>query len=425
MNCKIDKSKLNGRIICPANKSYTHRAIFLAALSDGKSIVKKILRSNDTIATINACRGFGVEVEEIENNVTIKNTINETVQNSMINAENSGTTIRIAIAIAALSGGNTTLTGDESLRKRPMKPILDALETMGVNTESDDGKPPIHIDGQIEGKEISINGDISSQFISALLIIAPRLPDGLVINVKGDLVSKPYVDLTIAIMKKFGVEVEIKEGYKKYVVKHQIYQPTTFSIPSDFSNLALLLAANVLLGDGLTIEISLGDMPQGDEAIVDILEKLGVNVTLEDDIITTESPTILNGGKFDLSNTPDLLPALAILALKSEKPIEIFNVKHARYKETDRIGIISRELKKIGLEIDEKDDGLILKKSSELHSAELNSEHDHRLFMAFSIAGMFVGECTVSDPEAVKVSYPEFIQDLIDTGAKISNIERL
>ena len=420
MNCEIGKSKLNGRIVCPANKSYTHRAIFLAALSDGKSIVKKILRSNDTSATISACRGFGVEVDEVENNVTIKNTINETVQSSIINAENSGTTIRIAIAIAALSGGNTTLTGDESLKKRPMKPILDALDTMGVRTESDDGKPPIHINGKIQGKEISINGDISSQFISALLIIAPRLPEGLIINVEGKLVSKPYVDLTIAIMRKFGVEIKIEEEYKRYVVTHQIYKPTTFSIPSDFSNLALLLAANVLLGDGLTIEISLGDMPQGDEAIVDILEKLGVNVTLEDDIITTESPISLKGGKFDLSNTPDLLPAIAILALKSEKPIEIFNVKHARYKETDRIAIISRELKKIGLDVKEKDDGLILKKSSELHSAELNSENDHRLFMAFSIAGMFIGECTVSDPDAVKVSYPEFISDLVNTGAKIN-----
>ena len=155
MNCKIEKSKLVGKITCPANKSYTHRAIFLAALSDGKSIVKKILRSNDTIATINACRGFGVEVDELENNVTINNTINQTVQNSIINAENSGTTIRIAIAIAALSGGNTTLTGDESLRKRPMQPILDALQTMGVKTESDDGKPPIHMNGKIQGKEIN------------------------------------------------------------------------------------------------------------------------------------------------------------------------------------------------------------------------------------------------------------------------------
>ncbi len=420
MNCKIQKSKLNGKITCPANKSYTHRAIFLAALSDGKSIVKKILRSNDTIATISACRGFGVEVEEVENNVTIKNKIGETVQSSIINAENSGTTIRIAIAIAALSGGNTTLNGDDSLRKRPMQPILDALETMGVETESNEGKPPIHINGKIQGKEISINGDISSQFISALLIIAPRLPEGLIIKVEGELVSKPYVDLTIAIMKKFGVEVKIEEEYKRYVVTHQIYKPTTFSIPSDFSNLALLLAANVLLGDGLDIEISLGDMPQGDEAIVDILERLGVNVTLEDDIITTESPISLKGGKFDLSDTPDLLPAIAILALKSEKPIEMFNVKHARYKETDRIAIISRELKKIGLDVEEREDGMILRKSSELIPAELDSENDHRLFMAFAIVGMFVGDCTVSDPDAVKVSYPEFISDLVNVGANIS-----
>jgi len=419
MNCKIEKSKLNGRIICPSNKSYTHRAIFLAALSDGKSIVKKILRSNDTLATISACRGFGIEVEEVEDRVTINNTIDSTVENSMINAENSGTTIRIAIAIAALSGGNTILTGDESLRKRPMQPILDSLETMGVKTESNDGKPPIHINGKIEGNNISIKGDISSQFISALMIIAPRLPDGLTIEIEGELVSKPYVDLTIAIMKKFGVQVKTEEKYKKYQISHQIYKPTTFSIPSDFSNLALLLAANVLLGDGLTIEINLGDMPQGDEAIVDILERLGVNVRLEEDIITTESPILLKGGKFDLSDTPDLLPAIAILALKSEKPIELFNVKHARYKETDRIAIMSRELKKIGLDVEEKEDGMIIKKTEGIHSAELNSENDHRLFMAFSIAGMFIGDCTVSDPEAVEVSYPQFISDMKNVGANL------
>ena len=420
MNCKVEKSKLSGKIKCPPNKSYTHRAIFLAALSDGKSIVKEILRSNDIIATINACREFGVEVEEIENNVSINNTIDSTVESCMINAENSGTTIRISIAIAALSGGNTILTGDESLRKRPMQPILDSLEKMGVKTKSENGKPPIHIDGKIKGKEISINGNISSQFISALLIISPRLPDGLIINVDGELVSKPYVDLTIAIMKKFGVEVQIDENYKKYSVKHQIYQPTTFSIPSDFSNLALLLAANVLLGDGLRIEINLGEMPQGDEAIVDILERLGVNVTLEENFISTKSPDLLKGGKFDLSNTPDLLPAIAILALKSEKSIEIYNVQHARFKETDRIAIISRELKKLGLDVDEKEDGMIIRKTSELHSAELNSENDHRLFMAFSIAGMFVGECSVSDPDAVKVSYPEFIEDMKSVGANLN-----
>ena len=419
MKCEIKTSKITGRIICPPNKSYTHRAIFLAALSDGKSIVKNVLNSSDIKATISACNAFGVEVHEDNDIVTIRNTIGSTVQGSMIDAQNSGTTIRIAIAIAALSGGNTMLTGDESLEKRPMQPILDSLQTLGVSSESDGGLPPITIKGKIKGNEVNIDGKISSQFISALLIIAPRLENGLIINIQGELVSKPYIDLTIAIMKEFGVVVNSEIPYKKYVVKHQIYKPTTFTVPSDFSNLALLLASNVLLGDGLEIEISLGNLPQGDEAIIDILEELGVTVTLNGNIITTKSPKMLTGGRFDLSNTPDLLPALAILSLKSSEPIEIFNVKHARYKETDRIAIISRELKKIGIVVEEHEDGMTLTSNENLSSGELNSENDHRLFMAFSIAAMYIGDCTVTDPDSVQISYPNFISDMKNVGAQI------
>ena len=419
MKCEIKTSKITGKIICPPNKSYTHRAIFLAALSDGKSIVKNILNSSDIKATISACNAFGVEVHEDNDIITIRNTIGSTVQGSMIDAQNSGTTIRIAIAIAALSGGNTMLTGDESLKKRPMQPILDSLQTLGVSSESDGGLPPITIKGKIKGNEVNIDGKISSQFISALLIIAPRLENGLIINIQGELVSKPYIDLTIAIMKEFGVIVNSEIPYKKYVVKHQIYKPTTFTVPSDFSNLALLLASNVLLGDGLEIEISLGNLPQGDEAIIDILEELGVTVTLNGNIITTKSPKMLTGGRFDLSDTPDLLPALAILSLKSSEPIEIFNVKHARYKETDRIAIISRELKKIGIVVEEHEDGMKLTSNETLSSGELNSENDHRLFMAFSIAAMYIGDCTVTDPDSVQISYPNFISDMKNVGAQI------
>ena len=422
MKCEIKTSKITGKIICPPNKSYTHRAIFLAALSDGKSIVKNILNSSDIKATISACNAFGVEVHEDNDIITIRNTIGSTVQGSMIDAQNSGTTIRIAIAIAALSGGNTMLTGDESLKKRPMQPILDSLQTLGVSSESDGGLPPITIKGKIKGNQVNIDGKISSQFISALLIVAPRLENGLIINIQGELVSKPYIDLTIAIMKEFGVVVNSEIPYKKYVVKHQIYKPTTFTVPSDFSNLALLLASNVLLGDGLEIEISLGNLPQGDEAIIDILEELGVNVTLNGNIITTKSPEMLTGGRFDLSDTPDLLPALAILSLKSSKPIEIFNVKHARYKETDRIAIISRELKKIGIVVEEHEDGMKLTPNENLSSGELNSENDHRLFMAFSIAAMYIGDCTVTDPDSVQISYPNFISDMKNVGAQIISL---
>ena len=421
MKCKIEKSTIGGEIHCPANKSYTHRAIFLSALSDGKSIIKKILRSNDTNATISACRAFGVEINESDDTVTVENSIGSTVEGSMINAQNSGTTLRIATAIAALSGGNTELTGDESLKKRPMKPILDSLEELGVDTESNDGKPPITIKGKINGSHVSIKGDISSQFISGLLIIAPRLKNGLTVEIDGNVVSKPYIDLTITAMNKFGVNVEVVEPYKKYSILHQIYKPTTFTIPSDFSNLALLLSANVLLGDSLKIKISLGELPQGDEEIIDILEKIGVNVILDSEIITTKSPELLDGGKFDLSNTPDLLPALAILVLKCKTQIEIYNVKHARYKETDRISIICSELKKIGIIVTEKEDGMVLKKGDELvDGVELNSHGDHRLFMAFSIVAMLIGNCSVTDPDSAGVSYPDFISDMQKCGAKIS-----
>ena len=420
MKCKIEKSKISGEVSCPANKSYTHRAIFLSALSDGKSIIKKVLHSNDTNATISACRAFGVEVNESDDTVTIENSIDYKVQGSMINAQNSGTTLRIATAIAALSGGNTELTGDDSLKKRPMRPILDSLESLGITTESNDGKPPITIKGKIDGNYVNIKGDISSQFISALLIIAPRLESGLTIEIDGNVVSKPYIDLTVTTMKKFGVDVKVVEPYKKYSILHQIYQPTTFIVPSDFSNLALLLSANILLGDSLKIKISLGDLPQGDEAIVDILEQMGVNVTLDSETITTKSPELLDGGKFDLSNTPDLLPALAILVLKCKTQIEIFNVKHARYKETDRIAIICNELKKIGVVVTEKEDGMILKKGDLINGVELNAHEDHRLFMAFSIVGMLIGDCTVTDPDSASVSYPDFISDMQNCGARMS-----
>ena len=420
MKCKIEKSKISGEVNCPANKSYTHRAIFLSALSDGKSIIKKVLHSNDTNATISACRAFGVEVNESDDTVSVENSIGSTVQGSMINAQNSGTTLRIATAIAALSGGNTELTGDDSLKKRPMRPILDSLESLGITTESNDGKPPITIKGKIDGNYVNIKGDISSQFISALLIIAPRLDSGLTIEIDGNVVSKPYIDLTITTMKKFGVDVKVVEPYKKYSILHQIYQPTTFIVPSDFSNLALLLSANVLLGDSLKIKISLGDLPQGDEAIVDMLEQMGVNVTLDNETITTKSPELLDGGKFDLSNTPDLLPALAILVLKCKTQIEIFNVKHARYKETDRIAIICNELKKIGVIVTEKEDGMILKKGDLINGVELNAHEDHRLFMAFSIVGMLIGDCTVTDPDSASVSYPDFISDMQNCGARMS-----
>ena len=418
MNCRVEKTKISGTLVCPPNKSYTHRAIFLASLADGKSVIKNVLYSRDTNATISTCKSFGATIIQDNSSLTV-NGIKEVKSPSEIDASNSGTTIRIAAAIAALGKGKTVLSGDESLRQRPMQPLLDALESIGAKCSSANGKPPISITGKANGGEVTIPGNISSQFVSALMIMSPLTENGLILNIEGDLVSKPYLDATITSMKKFGVTVKTVKPYKNYIISQQKYKPTAFTVPSDFSSLAMLLSASILLGDNITIKTTIDDLPQADKAIFDILKSLGIIVNIEKDNVTVQSQKPLNGGKFDLSNSPDLLPPLAILSLKSSKPIHIFNVKHARYKETDRIAILARELKKLGVSVEEKEDGLILESTDKLHSADLNSENDHRLFMAFCIAGMYVGSCTVSDPGSIDVSYPNFISDLKRVGGKI------
>ena len=418
MNCKIQKSILSGMIICPTNKSYTHRCVFLSSLADGSSLIKNVLFSEDTKATIQACKKFGVKIEEFENELKIENP-NSMINSCVIDAANSGTTIRISAAIAGLADGKSMLSGDESLNKRPMKPLLDALEGLGAHCTSNDGRSPISVTGKIIGGEISIPGNISSQFISALMIVAPKTAKGIKLNIDGELVSKPYLDATIHAMKKFGVKIQTLIPYKKYAIEPQEYKSTNITIPSDFSSLALLLSAAVLIGKNLKISITVGDLPQGDEAFIEILESLGAKITKNEKIVSVQSPEKLKGGKFDLANTPDLLPPLAVLALKTSNPIEIVNVKHARFKETDRIAILAKELSKLGIKVIEKDDGLILESPDHLTGAELNSQSDHRLFMAFCIAGMFVGNCKVSNPESVSVSYPKFVSDMIKVGASM------
>ena len=422
MNCKVEKSKLTGEIVCPPNKSYTHRAIFLASMVDGKSLIKNVLRSRDTNATIEACRSFGAEIQEGGTSLKIRGVSKFANSSFMIDASNSGTTIRIAAAIAALRDAKTILTGDESLKKRPMGPLMAALESLGAKCSSQDGKPPLTVTGRMAGGKVTIPGDISSQFLTALLIAAPMTEKGVTLEVSTELVSKPYLDATISTMKKFGVEVEVEEPYKRYRIEPQDYKHATISIPSDFSSVALLLSAAILVGQNMKIKVSMGDLNQGDEAIIDMLEILGVNILMEKNTITVEVPEKLLGGKFDLSSNPDLLPPLSILALKPGFSIDLYNVKHARFKETDRISILATELQKLGVKVKEKDDGLVLTPPKEPTGASLDSHGDHRLFMAFCIAGMFVGGCTVSDPESVDVSYPNFVSEMKRLGANIATL---
>lgn len=453
--CSVSRSALSGTVRCPPSKSYTHRAIFLAALADsGGGRVSNVLRSADTDATIEACRRLGasIRVEAGYDNGAEAGTLTVTdpirkvrghggggggAEAVRIDAANSGTTIRIAAGVAALLDGRTELTGDASLRTRPMQPLLDALSAMGASCSSTDGRPPLRVRGPIRGGAVEIPGNVSSQFVTSLFLCAPRTDSGMSITIDGGMVSRPYLESTISAMREFGVSVQTQVPYRRYRIAPQRISPPAggFAVPSDASSLALLLAAAALNGGNVAVEAQMGALPQGDEAFIDMLESMGASIEIEDaaggETVRVGMPDGgLRGAKFDLGNHPDLLPPLAIMALGCGGSLEISNVGHARLKETDRISILARELPKLGVEVDEREDGLVVDASAAAAAPQgngatrLNPENDHRLFMALCIAAMRAGgEYVISDPGSVSVSYPGFIRDMVALGARIKDAE--
>ena len=422
----IRKSKICGSVRCPSSKSYTHRAITIASLAERQSTITNALLARDTLATVAACQALGVEIRHEGTTVQVKGRHVFDPPENVINAENSGTTIRIMTPMSGLvRTGYTVLTGDESLRKRPMQPILDALAQLGVEAYSTqgDGTPPLVVKGGgIRGATTVIDGSISSQFISGLLIAGIYADSEIVMRIKGNLVSKPYISATLAAMKHFGVIVDHSSDMLEYQIKNAKYRATKFDVPSDFSTAALILASGALVGEKLKVNGLNFALPQGDSQIVDILKQMGcpIKVDKRKGEVVVQKADELEGGDFNLSDTPDLLPVVSILALKANTPVTITGVAHARVKETDRVANIASELVKFGVRIKEFHDGLKITPLRTLKNASLEAYNDHRLFMAFTIASMMTEKSAVAGAESVDVSYPNFIQDMKDLGARIS-----
>jgi 3-phosphoshikimate 1-carboxyvinyltransferase len=422
----VKKSKIGGSVRCPSSKSYSHRTIAIASLAERQSTVTNALLARDTLATLAGCRALGAEIKLEGTTVKVKGMHAFDPPQNVINAENSGTTIRIMTAMSGLvRTGHTVLTGDESLRKRPMQPILDALAQLGVEAYSTkaNGTPPLVVrGGGIKGGTTVVDGSISSQFISGLLIAGIYADSEIVMRIKGSLVSKPYVSATLATMKYFGVSVDHSSDMLEYQIKGGKYHAAKFDVPSDFSTAALILAAGALVGEKLKVKGLNFALPQGDSHIVDILKQLGcpVKVDRTKGEVMVQRADELEGGDFNLGDTPDLLPVVSILALKAKTPVTITGVAHARVKETDRVTNIAQELVKFGARIKEFQDGLKITAVKPLKNASLEAYNDHRLFMAFTIASMMTERSIVAGAESVDVSYPNFIQDMKDLGAKVS-----
>jgi 3-phosphoshikimate 1-carboxyvinyltransferase len=342
----------------------------------------------------------------------------------VVNAENSGTTLRFMTSVFSLpERGYTVLTGDASTRRRPMQGLLDALSDLGATVRSSkgDGFAPIIVgEGGMRGGDAEIRGDVSSQFVSSVLIASPLAKGDSSLRVI-DAVSRPYIEATLRLSELHGIEMD-RDGYSKFeILGRQKYRPCDFSVPGDFSSASFLMAAVALVGGKIELQGLTTSLPQGDAAVLDMLDRMGVEVDRQQgSVLIHADGGGLRGGRFDLSDTPDLLPVLSVLALKCDAPLEISGVAHARFKETDRIRVTAEGLSKMGAEVKERPDGMKISKPVRFARALLDAHDDHRMFMAFSLASLLAPKSLrVVGAESLDVSYPSFFDDMHKIGVRV------
>ena len=428
MDATIRPSTLGGRARAPPSKSYTHRAVLAAGYGTGAT-VRDPLVSADTRATMRAVEAYGGETElsadESALDVEGFGGRPETPAD-VVDCANSGTTMRLTTATGALCEGLVVLTGDESLRSRPQGPLLDAVDQLGGRAESTraNGQAPLVVGGPIDGGRAAIPGDVSSQFVTAVLMAGAVTDEGVTVALETALKSAPYVDITVEVLDAFGVDARAtEEGYR--VDGGQSYAPAggEYHVPGDFSSMSYLLAAGALAApDGLVVE---GAHPsaQGDAAIVDVLDRMGADIAWnEDDGEITVSRSDLRGVEVSVADTPDLLPTVAVLGAAADGTTAIVDCEHVRYKETDRVEAMAESLTAMGARVEEDRDRLTVHGGeSTLTGATLSGREDHRIIMSLAVAGLVAnGETTVTGAGDVDVSFPGFFDVLVGLGADVS-----
>ena len=438
MNLKVKNiSNIGGEVKAPPSKSYSHRAVILASLANETSKIYDILFSQDVLSSINVCRALGANITKKDDYLEITGT-NGKLHNSSevpIDLGNSGTTLRLMTSIASLADNEVILTGDESLQTRPMEILTESLASLGVNATSinGNGKAPILIKPGYVGGETSILGNVSSQFISSILISAPLSEKGVDLFVLPEFKSRPYVNMTCDIMAKFGVKIknefyirhdDCDKEFKncridEFNIAKQEYKSCDYIVEGDYSSASYLLAAVAIYGGKAKILNLFKDSKQGDKLILDILRQMGAKIEISDDYDEILSDGNLKGIDVNLSNAPDLLITVAILAALANGTTNITGVKHARVKETDRIDTTCRELEKLGCNLKEFEDGMSIEGG--IHSGTVDSHKDHRLAMAFSLVGL-KHDIEITNGEVFDVSFPNFIEAMAEIGVELELI---
>ncbi|MGE4520407.1 MAG: 3-phosphoshikimate 1-carboxyvinyltransferase [Desulfobacteraceae bacterium] len=405
------KIKENAEVIVPGSKSYTHRTLIASALSKGMCEVLRPLQSEDTLLTMEALKSMGIEIEKSEDKMTVFGQNGNLLPlKNEIYLGNSGTSMRLLTGVFALSKKPVILTGNKRMQERLINPLLDSLKMLGIEAQSVNktGCPPVLLNGGLEkGGKTDLDCRISSQFLSGLLMAAPLTRDGIDITLLYEPVSKPYIDMTLDIMKNFQIRAEHENYMKFHVPGNQTYACGTYAVEPDCSNSSYFFALAAVKKTKIKVKGVSFSSSQGDIMFARLLEKMGCIVKEEKDGIWVEGKE-LNGIDADMKDMPDVAPTLAVVASFAKGETRIRNVAHLREKECDRIGCVVKELNRLGIKAFEKEDGMVISGGNHKFG-QVKTYDDHRMAMSFAVAG--VGSengLEIEDETCVKKSFPNF-----------------
>ncbi len=414
MRVSISRSDLRGSISAPSSKSYTIRGLVCAALAHGETELVHPLASDDTDAALGVLSKLGVTMRRAGDSWLIRGG-EIRASRSDLDCRESAATLRFLTAIAATIPGQSRLIASSALALRPIEPLLDALRQLGIECRREETAILIN-GGRITRRSVALPGDISSQFVSALLLIAPLSEDGLTVKLTTNLESRPYVDMTIQCLSQFGITVVPSPDYRRFYALRQTYAPTRYVVEGDWSSASYLLAMGTLSGDVRVQNLNPRSL-QGDKALLYFLREMGAQVSKESDAVRT-SRSALKPIVANLNESIDLLPTMAVLAAFAEGRSELHGVARARLKESDRIASMAQELRKAGVEVQAGEDQIVILGGNP-SGAIFDSHNDHRIAMAMSLIGLACGNTIIEGAECVSKTFPQYWDVLKKLGAKV------
>ena len=405
----------------PGSKSYTNRALVVAALANGVTIISGASDANDTRILIKLLDRLGVEVIERDGIIEVRGNGGEFEEfNGALNVEDAGTVMRFLTALCCLVPGEITIGGSDRMNQRPIKELVSGLKKLGaeITYTENDGFPPIKINGgSINGGPVHINGSVSSQFISALLMITPLLARDTEVHITGDQVSEPYIDMTVSVMKQFGVSPDKSEKY--YLISdNQQYQSCKFQVEGDASSTSYLFAIAALSQSKIEVSNLSSKSLQSDMKFVDILEKMGCKVDRSSSSLTVTGGKELKAVKVNMQDMPDTAQTLAVLAAFAKGETTISGLKTLQHKESKRITVLEKELSKMGVKCEAGSDYIKITGGNP-KGAVIETYNDHRMAMAFAVAGVKIQGMVIEDPQVVKKSFPSFWETLKSIGINV------